>query len=187
MPRAAGSDNKVAWLTEELELDAAFNYRTVASIDMALAQHCPGGIDIDFENVGGETLQAVLDRIRPHGRIIMCGAISEYNQPGPGLKRVFRIVSHKVRMQGFIVSDHLDKVPAFAAQMWQWRKDGKIKYRETVVEGIEKMPGALVGLFRGENFGKLIARLGDEPRRSTRAGGGSDHSANQWEGASLTR
>jgi NADPH-dependent curcumin reductase CurA len=93
----------------------------------------------------------------------MCGTISEYNQPGPGLKRVFRIVSHKVRMQGFIVSDHLDKMPAFAAQMSQWRKDGQIKYRETVVEGIEKMPGALVGLFRGENFGKLIARLGDEP------------------------
>jgi NADPH-dependent curcumin reductase len=160
---SAGSDQKVAWLRDELGLDAAFNYRRVASMDSALAEHCPEGIDIDFENVGGDTLQAALDRIRPHGRIIMCGAISEYNQPGPGLKRIFRIVSHKVRMQGFIVSEHLDKMPAFAAEMTAWRKAGRIAYRETIVEGIEKMPGALVGLFRGENFGKLLARIGDEP------------------------
>jgi NADPH-dependent curcumin reductase CurA len=113
--------------------------------------------------VGGETLQAVLDHIRPHGRIIMCGAISEYNEPGPGLKRIFRIVSHKVRMQGFIVTDHFDMMPAFAADMAGWRKDGRITYRETIVEGIENMPRALVGLFRGENFGKLLARVGDEP------------------------
>ncbi len=160
---SAGSDDKVAWLQDELGLDAAFNYRKVTSMDAAIAQHCPEGIDIDFENVGGETLQAVLDHMRPHGRIIMCGAISEYNEPGPGLERIFRIVSHKVRMQGFIVSEHLDKMPAFAADMTQWLKDGRIKYRETVVEGIENMPRALVGLFRGENFGKLIARVGDEP------------------------
>jgi NADPH-dependent curcumin reductase CurA len=160
---SAGTDDKVAWLKDELGLDAAFNYRTVKSMDAAFAQHCPEGIDIDFENVGGETLQAVLDHIRPHGRIIMCGAISEYNEPGPGLKHIFRIVSHKVRMQGFIVSDHFDMMPAFAADMAGWLKDGKIKYRETVVEGIENMPKALVGLFRGENFGKLIAKVGHEP------------------------
>jgi NADPH-dependent curcumin reductase CurA len=160
---SAGTDDKVAWLKNELGLDAAFNHRTVTSMDAAIAEHCPEGIDIDFENVGGETLQAVLDHIRPHGRIIMCGAISEYNEPGPGLERIFRIVSHKVRMQGFIVSEHLDQMPAFAADMSKWLKDGRIKYRETVVEGIENMPKALVGLFRGENFGKLIARVGDEP------------------------
>ena len=160
---SAGTDDKIAWLKSELGLDAAFNYRRVASMDAAIAQHCPEGIDIDFENVGGETLQAVLDHIRPHGRIIMCGAISEYNEPGPGLKRIFRIVSHKVRMQGFIVSEHFDKMPAFAADMAEWLKDGRIKYRETVVEGLENMPRALVGLFRGENFGKLLARVGDEP------------------------
>jgi NADPH-dependent curcumin reductase CurA len=160
---SAGTDDKVAWLKDELGLDAAFNHRTVTSMHAAIAEHCPEGIDIDFENVGGETLQAVLDHIRPHGRVIMCGAISEYNEPGPGLKRIFRIVSHKVRMQGFIVSEHLDQMPAFAAEMAAWLKDGRIKYRETVVEGIENMPKALVGLFRGENFGKLIARVGDEP------------------------
>ena len=160
---SAGTDEKVAWLRDELGLDAAFNHRRVASMHAALSEHCPEGIDVDFENVGGETLQAVLDHIRPHGRIIMCGAISEYNEPGPGLKRVFRIVSHKVRMQGFIVSEHLDKMPAFAAEMTAWRKAGRIKYRETIVEGIENMPRALVGLFRGENFGKLLARIGDEP------------------------
>jgi NADPH-dependent curcumin reductase CurA len=161
---SAGTDDKVAWLKDELRLDAAFNYRTVASMDAAIARHCPEGIDIDFENVGGETLQAVLDHIRPHGRIIMCGAISEYNEAGPGLNRVFRIVSHKVRMQGFIVSEHVDMLPAFTAAMIAWMKDGRIKYRETVVEGIENMPRALVGLFRGENFGKLIAQVGDVPR-----------------------
>jgi hypothetical protein len=160
---SAGHDDKVAWLRDELKLDAAFNYRTVASVGEALSQHCPQGIDIDFENVGGATLQAVLDRIRPHGRIIMCGAISEYNEPGPGLERIFRIVSHKVRMQGFIVSEHFDLMPAFIADMEQWLREGRIKYRETVIEGIENMPRALIGLFRGENFGKLIARIGDEP------------------------
>jgi NADPH-dependent curcumin reductase CurA len=132
-------------------------------MDTALAAHCPEGIDIDFENVGGETLQSVLDRIRPHGRIIMCGAISEYNTAGPGLKRIFRIVSHKVRMQGFIVSEHFDMMPAFSAAMTGWLKNGKIKYRETVIEGIENMPKALVGLFRGENFGKLLVKVGPEP------------------------
>lgn len=160
---SAGTDDKVAWLKDELGLDAAFNYRTAQSMDAAFSKHCPEGIDIDFENVGGATLQGVLDHIRPHGRIIMCGAISEYNEPGPGLKHIFRIVSHKVRMQGFIVSDHFDMMPAFAADMAGWLKDGKIKYRETVVEGIENMPRALVGLFRGENFGKLIAKVGHEP------------------------
>ncbi len=160
---SAGTDEKVAWLKEELGLDAAFNHRTVSSMDAAIAEHCPEGIDIDFENVGGATLQAVLDHIRPHGRIIMCGAISEYNEPGPGLKHVFRIVSHKVRMQGFIVSDHFDMMPAFAADMAGWLKDGKIRYRETVIEGIEAMPKALVGLFRGENFGKLLVKVGHEP------------------------
>jgi len=166
---SAGTDDKVAWLKSELCLDAAFNYRTAKSMDAALAEHCPEGIDIDFENVGGDTLQAALDHIRPHGRIIMCGAISEYNQPGSGLKRIFRIVSHKVRMQGFIVSEHVDMMPAFTADMAAWLKDGKIKYRETIVEGLENMPRALVGLFRGENFGKLIARVGDEPHQTVKA------------------
>lgn len=160
---SAGTDDKVAWLKDELGLDAAFNYKTVKSMDAALKEHCPEGIDIDFENVGGETLQAVLDNINHHGRIIMCGTISEYSEPGPGLKHIFRIVNHKVRMQGFIVSDHFDMMPQFAADMAAWRAEGKIKYRETVVEGIENMPRALVGLFRGENFGKLISKVGHEP------------------------
>ncbi|MEN3953346.1 NADP-dependent oxidoreductase [Iodidimonas sp. SYSU 1G8] len=160
---SAGTDDKVAWLKDELGLDAAFNHRTVASMDAAIAEHCPEGIDIDFENVGGATLQAVLDHINHHGRIIMCGTISEYSTPGPGLKNIFRIVNHKVRMQGFIVSDHFDMMPQFAADMAGWLAEGKIKYRETVVEGIENMPKALVGLFHGENFGKLIVKVGHEP------------------------
>ncbi|MEN3976520.1 NADP-dependent oxidoreductase [Emcibacter sp. SYSU 3D8] len=160
---SAGTDDKVAWLKDELGLDAAFNHRTVASMDAAIAEHCPEGIDIDFENVGGATLQAVLDHINHHGRIIMCGTISEYSEPGPGLKRIFRIVNHKVRMQGFIVSDHFDMMPDFTADMAGWLAEGKIKYRETIVEGIENMPKALVGLFRGENFGKLISKVGHEP------------------------
>jgi hypothetical protein len=160
---SAGSDEKVAWLREEVGLDAAFNYKTVSSIDAAIAEHCPDGIDVDFENVGGETLQAVLDHINHFGRIVMCGTISEYSEPGPGLHHIFRIVSHKVRMQGFIVSDHFDLMPQFAADMQRWIADGKITYRETIVEGIEEMPRALAGLFRGENFGKLIAKIGPEP------------------------
>jgi NADPH-dependent curcumin reductase CurA len=160
---SAGTDEKVAWLKDELGLDAAFNHRTAASMDAAIAQHCPEGIDIDFENVGGATLQAVLDHINHHGRIIMCGTISEYSTPGPGLKNIFRIVNHKVRMQGFIVSDHFDMMPQFAADMAGWLAEGTIKYRETVVEGIENMPKALVGLFHGENFGKLIVKVGHEP------------------------
>ena len=129
-----------------------------------MAEHCAEGIDIDFENVGGETLQAALDHIRPpwpHHHV------RRHFQSTAGLaqalKRIFRIVSHKVRMQGFIVSEHVDMMPAFTADMAAWLKDGKIKYRETIIQGMENMPRALVGLFRGENFGKLIASVGDEP------------------------
>ena len=100
----------------------------------------------------------------PRSVIAICGLVSQYNATEAyGLKNIRYVLTSRIRMQGFIVSDHFDMMPAFAADMAGWLKDGKIKYRETVVEGIETMPKALVGLFRGENFGKLIVKVGHEP------------------------
>lgn len=160
---SGGSDEKVAWIRDTLGADAAFNYKTVSSIGDALDEHCPEGIDCNFENVGGQTLQAVLDRMNHFGRIAMCGTISEYNEEGPGLQHIFRVVNHRIRMEGFIVSDHMDMMPDFLTDMGAWMADGKIHYREDIVEGFETMPRALIGLFKGENQGKLIAQIGHEP------------------------
>jgi len=117
------------------------------------------------ELTGWETVQAALDHIRPHGRIIMCGAISEYNVKGAGLARIFRIVSHKVRMQGFIVSDHLARMGDFVRDCGGWLREGQLKYREDIVEGLERAPEAFIGLLQGQNFGKLLVRVGEDPTR----------------------
>ncbi len=159
---SAGSDDKVAYIKDVLGYDAAFNYKTAASLDQALAASCPEGIDVYFENVGGAMLDAVLLRVNPHARIVACGMISQYNLAQPeGVKNLSTIVGNKVRMQGFIVSDHMDQKPAFMAEMSGWLAEGKIKYREDITEGIENAPAAFIGMLKGENFGKQIVKIAD--------------------------
>ena len=126
-------------------------------------KHCPNGIDVYFENVGGVHLEAALEHMNKFGRIVMCGMISMYNatEPVPGPANLFYLIGKQLTMQGFIVSDHYDKLMQFYADMAKWIAEGHIKWKETIVEGLENAPSALIGLFNGENFGKMIVKIGD--------------------------
>jgi len=160
----AGTDDKCAWLTRELGADAAINYRK-GDLDKTLREACPQGVDVHFENVGGAILDAVLGLVNPFARIALCGMISQYNLevPAPGPGNIRNMVGNRVLMQGFIISDHMKRYPEFVAEVGGWLKAGRIKYQETVVEGIDKAVTAFLGLFSGENTGKMIVRLGPGP------------------------
>ncbi len=164
---SAGSDDKVAFITEELGFDSGFNYKTAASLGEALDGHCGGGIDVYFDNVGGAMLDAVLARINVGARLVECGMISQYNLVEPeGVANLMMLVGNRARMQGFIVSDHFDRLPGFIAEMAGWLRDGSVKYREDIVEGVENAPAAFIRMLRGENFGKQVVQLGDDPSRA---------------------
>jgi len=157
----AGSDDKCAHVMRGLGADAAINYRKAGDLLDALRPACPKGIDIYFENVGGPLLDAVLRLLNPFARIPLCGMISQYNldPPEPGPRYLFSIIGNRARMQGFIISDHLSLYPEFLAEVGGWLKAGRIKREETVVEGIENAPKAFLGLFSGDNLGKMVVRL----------------------------
>ncbi|MDZ7727127.1 MAG: NADP-dependent oxidoreductase [Dehalococcoidia bacterium] len=161
---SAGSDDKVAYLRDELGFDAAFNYKS-ADLEQALAEHCPDGIDVYFENVGGDHLQAALNHLNPFGRVPVCGMISQYNnaEPAPGPNNLAMIVRKRLKLQGFIVSDHLDRRPAFEQDMGRWLREGKVQHRETIVEGIENAVDAFLGMLQGQNTGKMLVKVGPEP------------------------
>jgi NADPH-dependent curcumin reductase CurA len=154
---SAGTPDKVEWL-RSLGIEA-FDYRETPAGD-ALAD----GIDVYFDNVGGRQLEAALSALRPFGRVVACGAISRYNdeRPEPGPRNLGLIVTKRLRVQGFIVLDHGDRYPAFLAEVGPWVRDGKIAYRETIVDGLEQLPSAFAGLFRGDNVGKMLVRVGPD-------------------------
>ncbi|KAH8551972.1 hypothetical protein BGW37DRAFT_493102 [Umbelopsis sp. PMI_123] len=154
----AGSDDKVEFL-KTIGFDDAFNYKT-ENINEALSRTCPNGIDIYFENVGGETLEAVINHMNLHGRIAACGMISQYNTTEPyGVRNLVSIVGKRIRMEGFIVMDHGDSEPEFLQKVSALLKEGKFKYRETIAEGIESTPQALVDVLKGKNFGKQVVKV----------------------------
>jgi NADPH-dependent curcumin reductase CurA len=157
----AGSDDKVALLIDELAYDAAFNYRNSESLPGSVAEVCPEGIDVDFENVGGEIFEAVLWNMRDFGRVALCGMISNYNdeklQPGPRGMTV--IIGRRLRIQGFIVTDHPEVCHEYVVKAAGWLAEGKLKYRETVDEGIENAPRAFINMLKGGNTGKQIVQL----------------------------
>jgi NADPH-dependent curcumin reductase CurA len=161
---SVGSDDKVRWLLDEARIDAAVNYRTCGDLLAAVSKACPTGIDIYYENVGGEHLEVALELMNKNGRLVMCGMISMYNsvEPPPGPRNLIYVVSKSLKMQGFIVSDFLDMAPQFFADMGGWIAAGKIKWQETVLDGIEQAPQAFIGLFKGENIGKMLVRLGPD-------------------------
>jgi NADPH-dependent curcumin reductase CurA len=161
---SVGSDDKAEWLRREAGADAAVNYKTCGNLEAAVKKECPKGIDIYFENVGGEHLEVALNLMNSRGRIVACGMISMYNavEPPPGPRNIIFIVGKSIKMQGFIVSNYLDMVPAFYSDMGQWIREGRIKWEETIVEGIEKAPQAFLGLFTGANVGKMLVRLGPD-------------------------
>jgi NADPH-dependent curcumin reductase CurA len=156
---SAGSAAKVQWLQDIAGVDGAINYKQVASLIEAVGRHCPDGIDVYFENVGGAHLEAAIEHMNMFGRIVLCGMISQYNTPGPGPSNLRFAVRKRLTMQGFIVSDHLDRRPQFLADMSAWIREGKLRWGETVVEGIERAPEAFIGLFTGENLGKMLVKL----------------------------
>jgi NADPH-dependent curcumin reductase CurA len=162
---SAGSKEKVAFVRDELGFDAAFDYHEL-SVREALADACPEGIDVYFENVGGDQLEAALPMMRAYGRIVLCGLISQYHdaEPAPGPSLV-QAVTNRLTIKGFIISDHFDRIPAFLGDVGEWIGEGRLRYRETVVEGIENAPRAFLGLLRGENIGKMLVKLGPDPSR----------------------
>ena len=159
---SAGSEEKLAWL-RELGFDAAFNYREQKARE-ALAELAPDGIDIYFDNVGGDHLEAAIGSLRTHGRVVACGSISRYNdaEPAAGPRNMFMVVTKRIRIEGFIITDHYGRFGEFAAEAAEWVRDGRLRYRETVVDGIENAPKAFLGLLRGENIGKMLVKVGPD-------------------------
>jgi hypothetical protein len=157
---SAGSAEKVQWLTGELGFDAAFDYHEVAPAE-ALREHCPDGIDVYFDNVGGDHLEAAIARMNVHGRIPLCGAISQYNEesPPPGPRNFLAVLPKRLTIRGFIVLDHFGLLKDFLAEAGPWVKSGELRYRETIVKGIENMPAAFIGLLEGENIGKMLVEV----------------------------
>jgi NADPH-dependent curcumin reductase CurA len=160
---SAGSAEKVA-AAREHGFDEAFDYKQEAPAE-ALDRLCPDGIDVYFENVGGDHLAAALPRMNVFGRIALCGMISQYNdtelRPGPSLVPA---LTNRLTIRGFIISDHFDRLQDFLRDMSGWLREGKVVDEETVVDGIENAPAAFMGLLRGENRGKMLVKVGpDEP------------------------
>jgi len=161
---SAGSDEKCDWLLEQARVDKAINYKTCGDLEPAVRAAFPQGIDVYFENVGGAHLVAALANMRPNGRIPVCGMIEQYNAtslpPGPG--NIITVIPLRLTIKGFIVSDYGDMMPDFMRDMGAWVKAGKLKWRETIVDGIENAPRAFIGLFKGDNLGKMLVRVGPD-------------------------
>src|SRR5579859_6822889 len=157
---SAGSMEKVRFLREECGFDIAFDYK-VGSMLEQLNLEAPDGIDVYFDNVGGEALEAALSALRVHGRIIACGGISGYNEakPRPGPSNLFNMTAKRLTMKGFIVRDWLDRQGEFEKEVGGYYQAGKLKNKETVVKGIEQAVGAFLGLFEGKNTGKMVVGL----------------------------
>ncbi|HEY7179918.1 MAG TPA: NADP-dependent oxidoreductase [Blastocatellia bacterium] len=156
----AGSREKCEWIVDELGFDAAINYKT-EDIRQGLKRTCPNGIDIYFDNVGGEILDAALAMINLRARISICGMISQYNAPAPvpGPYNLINILTRRAKMQGFIVTDYLPRAQEAIPELIKWHMEGKLKYRVDVVEGLKEAPRAVNKLFEGSNQGKLIIKL----------------------------
>ena len=156
----AGGQEKCDYAINELGFDACIDYKN-QDVRKGLKEACPGGIDIYFDNVGGEILDIVLARINLKARIIICGAISQYNntEPVKGPSNYLSLLANRARMEGIVVFDYAPRFKEGAMQLGKWMAEGKLKSREHVVEGLETFPEALMKLFRGENFGKLVLKV----------------------------
>ncbi len=158
-----GSDEKAAYVTDELDFDAAINYRTANDIGTALDEACPAGIDVYFDNVGGPTTDAVMERLAFKARVAVCGCIHHYNltEPYAGPSHLRHILVNRACVQGFLVFDWLDRYPEAFARLAAWLDEGRMTYREHVIEGLENAPEGLGMLFEGRNFGKLVVKVAE--------------------------
>jgi NADPH-dependent curcumin reductase CurA len=157
---SAGSAEKVDWLTGRLGFDAAFNYKD-GPVAEQLGQAAPDGIDVYFDNVGGDHLEAAIGALNRNGRAALCGSISNYNatEPPPGPRNLSFIVTKRLMLKGFIVSDHGDRYADFVHDMGGWLRDGKITFEETVFDGVDNAVDAFLAMLRGRNVGKMVVRL----------------------------
>ena len=155
-----GSADKARWLVDDLGLDGAID-RRVEDVHARLKELCPDRIDVYFDNVGGPILDAVLDRLAMHARVVLCGAIAVYNEQGrpPGPSNYFQLINRRARMEGFLSLDHWDRFPEVAATLGTWIAEGRLHYRTEVFEGLESAVDALNALFTGANTGKTVIRL----------------------------
>ncbi len=163
----AGSNDKVDYITEELGFDAGINYRTTKDLSVALKAACPDGVDVHFDNVGGEIADTIIPRLNPFARVAICGNISQYNATtAEQAPRIYRhILVNRLRIQGFIVFDFLDHYAKAYSALSEWVSSGTIKYKEHIVEGLGNAPEAFIGLLEGMNFGKLLVQVGEDPTR----------------------
>ena len=159
----AGGPDKCRWVVDELGFDACIDYKA-GTVRDGLKQHCPGGVDIFFDNVGGDILDTVLTRINRKARVVICGAISQYNNTTAvqGPKNYLSLLVNRARMEGIVVFDYADRYPVAVAEMAGYLKDGRMKSKEDVVEGLSNFPAALLRLFNGQNFGKLVLKVASE-------------------------
>ncbi|MDB5871725.1 MAG: NADP-dependent oxidoreductase [Ramlibacter sp.] len=158
----AGGRAKCDWVVGELGFDACVDYKT-GEVRGGLKEHCPKGVDVYFDNVGGDILDDVLSRLARGARIVICGAISQYNNTTPiqGPKNYLSLLVNRARMEGMVVFDYADRYPIAVAELAGYLEEGRMKSREDVVRGLETFPEALVKLFTGENFGKLVLQIAD--------------------------
>jgi len=156
----AGADDKIRHVVDDLGFDAAFNYKTVSDYVGKLKELCPDGIDCYFDNVGGSISDAVFALLNPFGRVSVCGQISQYNlaKPEPGPRLLGQILVRQLKVEGFIVTRFQERWPRGIAQMAQWMKEGKLRYREEIVEGFEKTPRTFIDMLEGKNTGKMLVK-----------------------------
>jgi len=156
----AGGRAKCDWVVNELGFDACIDYKA-GNVRAGLKEHCPKGVDVYFDNVGGDILDDVLARIGRGARIVICGAISQYNNTTPiqGPRNYMSLLVNRARMQGMVVFDYADRYPVAVAELAGYLRDGSMKSKEDVVRGLDQFPGALLKLFSGENFGKLVLEV----------------------------
>ncbi|MBM3788755.1 MAG: NADP-dependent oxidoreductase [Acidobacteria bacterium] len=158
----AGTDAKINYLVGDLKLDAAFNYRSVENHHAVLKEICPDGIDVYFDNVGGPITEAVFPLLRPRARVVVCGQISQYNleRPETGPRLLPRLLLKQARAEGFLVTQFADRYPAALRQLTRWLQEGKLKFREDIVDGLSNAPGAFIAMLNGRNMGKMLVKLG---------------------------
>ena len=160
----AGGPDKCAWLTDKAGFDEAIDYKA-GRVDRRLRDLCPDGIDVFFDNVGGEILDAALANLAMRGRVVICGAIAGYNEkvPPPGPRNYLSLLLQRGRMEGFIVLDYMDRAGEAVEALSKWVREGKLQHEEDIQEGLERAPAALLRVFEGKNRGKQLVKIADPP------------------------
>ena len=158
---STGSDEKVKWLKDELNVDYAFNYKKVDNLVLHLKDVCPDGFDLYFDNVGGDFLESAVFQMKNFGNIVICGRISQMNSTTPttGLKNMAHVLVKRLTIKGFIIFDHENEREPFETEMSKWLLEGKIKFKETIYEGIESTPNSFIDMLEGKNIGKMLVKI----------------------------